>query len=196
MSITSFRGRYRFLSNFHPCPKGVLLEGHLYQTSEHAYVAAKTTSEEERHQISLLPGPGGAKQYGKYMVTRPDWHRVRLGLMIKIVTSKFERDEDLLELLYHTGDQNLVEGNTWHDNYWGNCTCGKRASCQGDGENNLGRILMSVRRVVLPPQHCRPHPSYRDREVQPPDNDTYYSVDHIAGRATIRNSKARGLIIP
>lgn len=37
----------------------------------------------------------------------------------------------------------IVEGNYWHDNYWGNCTCDK---CKNiEGQNKLGKILMKIR---------------------------------------------------
>lgn len=38
--INSFRGEYSWLSNFHPCQ--IEYEGILYQSTECAYVAAKT----------------------------------------------------------------------------------------------------------------------------------------------------------
>ena len=41
-----------------------------------------------------------------------------------------------------TGDAELIEGNTWHDNYWGVCSCSK---CNGRGKNRLGKLLMKVR---------------------------------------------------
>ena len=42
-----------------------------------------------------------------------------------------------------TGGAVLVEGNTWHDNYWGCCTCSRCAGRRG--RNNLGRLLMKLR---------------------------------------------------
>ena len=42
-----------------------------------------------------------------------------------------------------TGLEEIVEGNYWHDNYWGNCTCDK---CKNiEGQNKLGKILMKIR---------------------------------------------------
>ncbi len=43
----------------------------------------------------------------------------------------------LRERLLATGDQTLIEGNTWGDTYWG--------VCRGVGLNNLGTLLMQVR---------------------------------------------------
>ena len=45
-------------------------------------------------------------------------------------------------MLLATGGEELIEGNWWHDNFFGVCTCGP---CDGKGKNNLGKILMRVR---------------------------------------------------
>ena len=37
----------------------------------------------------------------------------------------------------------LIEGNTWHDNYWGDCSCNRCKS--KSGENMLGILLMELR---------------------------------------------------
>ena len=49
---------------------------------------------------------------------------------------------ELAEKLLATGDEEVVEGNTWHDRYWGRCKCVKH---EGECLNWLGRILMRVR---------------------------------------------------
>lgn len=36
----------------------------------------------------------------------------------------------------------LVEGNTWHDQFWGDCRCDR---CPGQGDNMLGVVLMGLR---------------------------------------------------
>ena len=48
----------------------------------------------------------------------------------------------LRDLLIATGEQKLIEGNYWHDNFWGSCSCEK---CGDKGENHLGRLLMKLR---------------------------------------------------
>ena len=61
-----------------------------------------------------------------------------------VVECKFYQNPELLQKLIDTGDEELVEGNTWHDNFWGNCTCEK---CRDiPGENHLGKILMDIRK--------------------------------------------------
>ena len=63
--------------------------------------------------------------------------------MYDVCVAKFTMNESLKERLLATGDEELVEGNEWHDNYWGNCTCD---NCKDiPGRNQLGKTLMKVR---------------------------------------------------
>jgi len=133
MSVTEFRGKYRFLSNFHPSL--VLLDGALYPTVEHAYQAAKTLDYETRKRIRLMEKPGGAKRVGREVALRPNWEEIKLDIMLNLLRQKF-LDTSLRELLSETtGD--LVEENHWGDTFWG--------VCRGVGQNNLGYLLMQVR---------------------------------------------------
>jgi predicted NAD-dependent protein-ADP-ribosyltransferase YbiA (DUF1768 family) len=59
--------------------------------------------------------------------------------MATIVTNKF-KDPILRKKLLDTGDADLVEGNTWHDQEWG--------AYKGVGNNYLGKILMVVREHI------------------------------------------------
>jgi ribA/ribD-fused uncharacterized protein len=68
---------------------------------------------------------------------RDDWDDVKLGIMRDLVSRKFKQNKDLRLMLEATGDQELVEGNTWNDTFWG--------VCNGEGCNWLGKILMEVR---------------------------------------------------
>ena len=66
--------------------------------------------------------------------------------MYWLVNIKFSFDKDLKQKLLSTCNSFLVEGNTWHDNYWGNCTCDK---CKyKEGQNKLGKILMKFRKEL------------------------------------------------
>ena len=88
-------------------------------------------------QITKQIGHGNSLQKLKI---RKDWDSKKLEFMKWGVTEKF-KDPKLSEMLLSTGDMELTEGNWWHDNFWGVCTCNK---CK-DGENNLGKILMDIR---------------------------------------------------
>lgn len=140
--ILGFRDQFRFLSNFWPVV--VDYEGILYPSSEHAYQAAKTLDQDARERIAWLPTPGEAKRAGQKIELRPDWNDVRDQVMLDILTVKFHADETLMKLLVATDDAELIEGNHWHDQYWGDCKCG-RPACAEPGRNQLGVTLMQVR---------------------------------------------------
>lgn len=145
--IDMFKDGYDFLSNFHE--KQMWYKNILWESSEHAYQAEKSTDEDEREDIRCAATPGEAKRMckpGKLKFFRSDWDTVKTQIMEDIVRAKFE-DPDLRKQLLDTKDFELIEGNWWHDNYWGNCTCG-RPSCAKVGENHLGKILMKVRNDI------------------------------------------------
>ena len=138
--INSFRGEYRFLSNFYPCT--VLYEGVEYPSSEHAYVAAKTLDEDERKKISQIESASEAKRYGRYGLNlREDWEDVKISIMREIVLYKFTHNDELRNKLIETIPHDLEEGNTHGDMIWG--------TVDGIGQNHLGKILMSVRNKLL-----------------------------------------------
>jgi N-glycosidase YbiA len=132
--ITSFQGEYRFLSNFYPA--FVYYSELKFPTAEHAYVAAKTTNQILREEISKIKHPAEAKKFGRIIELRNDWEKVRLYEMRKILESKFS-DTALWLKLQETAPAYLEEGNTWGDRFWG--------VCNGIGQNHLGKILMSIR---------------------------------------------------
>jgi len=132
--IKEFQGKYRFLSNFVDAP--VQLDGFWYDSVEHAYQAAKTLSEVEREVVRKMDKPGDVKRFGKKLTLRPDWESIKLGIMLDLLRQKFS-DPTFKRCLLETGDQELIEGNKWHDTFWG--------VCNGVGENHLGKLLMQVR---------------------------------------------------
>lgn len=138
MPLTSLQGT--LFSNMAPCP--VRLGGHLLPDAETAYQMAKTVVPEERKRFLKLRSPYDAKRLGRTVTLRPDWEQVKFEVMLAIIRQKFHRDPFRAALLATEGD--IVEGNTWHDNIWGDCHCGGRR-CQAPGQNRLGLILMQVR---------------------------------------------------
>lgn len=143
MTISSFRGRYYFLSNFADIP--VTFEGLTYANAEAAFHAAKIEPSDAvdqktgatRKTFTTLP-PNKAKALGRRVNLRPEWNHIRLAVMTEIIRSKFAT-EPLKSYLLATNDEELIEGNTWNDRFWGVDT----RSWQG--ANNLGKILMQVR---------------------------------------------------
>ena len=128
--ITSFRGKYAFLSNFYERP--FVYEGTVYPTAEHAFQAAKTDSQIYKEDIINARTPAEAKRLGRHVPLRTDWDLVKLNIMLYILRAKFAKSfgRQLLE----TDNEELVEGNIWHDNYWGSCTC---FNCNGNSGSNL-----------------------------------------------------------
>jgi ribA/ribD-fused uncharacterized protein len=139
--IDKFRNEYRFLSNFWPCE--VFYEDMEFMSVEHAYVASKTIDIALREQIRKIRKPGDVKRFGRMIVIRKDFDKIKYDIMKNLVLQKFARNYELGERLLNTSDYYLEEGNTWHDNYWGVCYC---EHCKGEkGLNNLGKILMETR---------------------------------------------------
>ena len=135
--IKEFKGKYRFLSNFYMIP--VAYEGIEYPSSEHAFQAAKSLSETERRYIRKIKKAKEAKSAGRAVKIRPDWESIKIEVMETVVRDKFTRHEDLRTALLETGDQDLQEGNTWNDSFWGIILS------TGFGFNNLGKALMKIR---------------------------------------------------
>lgn len=133
--ITEFKGKYRFLSNFHHAPLTVI--GIPYLSSEAAYQASKTLDLKQREMFSEL-GPTDAKKLGNQIALRPNWDTVtKLECMELCLRSKFQNNPQLLDWLIATGDVKLIEGNHWGDTFWG--------VCKGKGTNYLGKLLMIIR---------------------------------------------------
>ena len=135
--ISSFTGKYAFLSNFYPAP--VTYMGQTYANNEAAFQAQKTCCAKEQQQFSIfrLHNPTEAKKRGKNLTLRPDWDKVMISLMYEICMCKFMQNPKLRDALLATGNSLLIEGNTWGDYFWG--------KVNGHGENQLGLILMDVR---------------------------------------------------
>lgn len=132
--IDSFKGKYAFLSNFYMAD--VEYGGHVFSNSEAAFQAAKTLDVNVRKRFVGLK-PNKAKRLGKSVTLRSDWEEVKYNVMLNIVRNKFLQNPDLADKLLETGDELLVEGNTWGDRTWGRV--------DGVGKNWLGEILMRVR---------------------------------------------------
>lgn len=139
--IDSFRGEHYFLSNFYPTP--VPFRGVVFPTSEHAFMASKTSEPDEFNAILNAPTPGDAKKLGRKVSLVPDWDAIRYGVMYDVLLSKFTHNLSLRGDLLATRGALLVEGNTWHDQTWGSCVCPQHAEVPGD--NALGVILMTLR---------------------------------------------------
>lgn len=143
--ITEFKGDYAFLSNFWQGLSPVWWEGQDWPTAEHAFQAAKTDHAGARELIRMAMTPAEAKRIGQRVPLDPWWNRKRVPVMLSILVAKFYLASDLAAALDATSDQELIEGNYWHDNFWGNCLCN---NCIDKRDvNMLGQLLMIVREV-------------------------------------------------
>lgn len=143
--INKFEGKYEFLSNFAKSPIIGVDDGIVYPTMEHYFQAQKTMDFEKRKEIAQAPTPGKAKRLGRHVKLRADWEQVKDKIMFTGLVEKFSQDPFQQQLI-DTGDEYLEEGNWWHDNYWGVCSC---VDCQDKkGGNHLGKLLMDVRSMI------------------------------------------------
>lgn len=137
MAITKFRGEYEFLSNMYP---GILyINGEMYPSAEHAFQASKSLDKDVRLGMAVCRSAKEAKEAGRLINLRSDWENVKVDIMYSILKAKFE-DPELAQKLRDTGDEELIEGNTWGDKFWG--------VCNGEGKNMLGNLLMKVRKEI------------------------------------------------
>lgn len=130
--ISEFRGKYYFLSNFYSSP--VYYRGMTFRNAEAAFHAQKDRS--RASEFTRL-NPSEAKRLGRRVRLRRDWEDIKEDIMFEVVMAKFGGSQALADALLATGDEKLVEGNTWGDRYWG--------VCDGNGLNKLGGILERVR---------------------------------------------------
>lgn len=157
--IGPFRGKYRFLSNFWESeihlpgsvsatedviqlwPGLTWADGVVFRSVEHAFQGAKAETPEDLRRILACRTPGEAKRVGRSL-RREGWMSLRSQVMRLLLQEKFEQNKDLAEKLRKTGKEDLVEINSWHDTFWGQCQCPR---CMGGGENVLGQMLMDIR---------------------------------------------------
>ena len=123
-------------------------QGITYKTSENFYQAMKIPKNRAdlRAEIAAM-GPYEAKKAirdKKKYPWRADWTKeLSLKVMEFILKVKFAVGTNWEEGLILTDDEDIIEVNNWHDNFWGNCICDKCAD--KPGLNHLGRILMKIR---------------------------------------------------
>jgi ribA/ribD-fused uncharacterized protein len=132
--VMRFHGEYRFLSNFWFVD--IFYDERHYKSVEHAYQAAKMTSEPSRRKVANAESAGNSKTIARSLPMRPDWEDVKISIMLALLRIKF-KNPSLREKLNETDDMELIEGNHWNDTFWG--------VCNGVGENWLGKLLMQVR---------------------------------------------------
>jgi ribA/ribD-fused uncharacterized protein len=136
--IAGFFGPFRWMSNFYILKEGVGFEELVYPSVEAAFQAAKWPQNQRTQFLDITAGQ--AKRLGKMApnFNKKKWDKNKVELMRALVFQKFKNNINLRKMLMETDGYKLEERNNWGDLFWG-------TNEQGEGENNLGKILMSVR---------------------------------------------------
>lgn len=134
-NVKGFFGQYRFLSNFYEAE--VWFEGIKYPSTENAYQAAKFSEDLRMSFVNISQSESKNRAYVLEKYIRQDWKEIKIDVMRSVLVDKFNRHLDLREKLLNTEGKYLEETNYWGDQFWG--------FCNGEGENHLGRLLMSIR---------------------------------------------------
>lgn len=136
MKIDKFRDEHFFLSNFYIHP--IIINGREYKSSEHYFQACKMLRAEDHDLVSNQELPGLARKLAHLLPMRDDWDQVKDNIMRQALKEKFA-DPELKSKLLSTAPAELIEGNWWHDTYWG------IDQKTGEGKNMLGHLLMELR---------------------------------------------------
>jgi ribA/ribD-fused uncharacterized protein len=144
--IDEFRGDWEFLSNMSD-HSFIDKWGAVWKTNEHWYQAAKTPHPLLKFLLWDSPDPYYARRLANDPEMIPRLYDKETFdkeyIMLRGLEMKFQQNSEILEKLLSTTGFEIVEGNTWHDNFWGNCTCKK---CKDiEGLNKLGLLIMQVR---------------------------------------------------
>lgn len=157
--INRFVEEYEFLSNFYPAK--VYYNGSIFFNSEAAYQAQKCKDKSMQSLFEKLSADE-AKRLGGKVECRDDWDEVKLPIMKEIVRAKFIQNKRLADFLTATGEILLLEGNHWKDYFWG------VDIKTGEGENNLGKILMELRE------------DFKKNGIKEDNSTNLYSLKHIS----------------
>lgn len=151
--IDRFEGDYLFLSNFYPGK--VFLWDMAFNSAEHAYQYEKLRpycSPAQLGPIMSIPDPAKFKKTVKHFLhecpewtraAQEQWDKVKLGVMETVLRKKFG-NMLLRDRLDMTAPRELIEGNTWHDAFWGQ-PVDKHGNRTRPGRNELGKLLMKIR---------------------------------------------------
>lgn len=146
-AIISFdeEGKNAFMSNFYPSEIALWTEfgWQQFPTVEHAYQWHKPQGMKEKAQIQEAATPGIAKKLGRKCKMVQDWELMRVNVMCSCLLAKFSNPY-LRKLLKNTEKKDLIEGNTWNDEFWG---ATEFMTGFYRGANVLGQLLMQIRNV-------------------------------------------------
>lgn len=143
----------------------ITVGGITYPSVEHAYQAAKFSDTSVREEIADADDVRAARKLGREMPgIDPNWDVRKSTVMEQLVRAKFTQDTVLGERLAKTGSAAIImEG---YDSFWG-------TGRDGDGDNQLGEILETVRSEIqfitgINPSDYDESEDEDDREDGPP----------------------------
>ena len=134
--ISSFKGKYDFLSNRYGC--SFIWQGINYNNVESAFHASKYKDEAERKALSRMSADKVVMECMDYIPSK-EWEECKLDIMESILWAKFDQNPRLKKRLIETDGYILINGNNKHETYWGIDLYSWK------GENHLGKILMTIR---------------------------------------------------
>lgn len=163
--ITEFRNMHYFLSSFDEVPFLVPDWQPYYEvpvlSREHAYQASKATCQEDWRWVLAAPTAREAQKRGRIIKRKEDWDRfLKKSTMFYLIGYQTGQNLELKQKLLATGDEMIIEGNRWHDVFWGACTCDRHLAdltlplhtnnngWVARGANWLGRMWMMHRDLL------------------------------------------------
>lgn len=149
-AIHGFFEAHRVFSNFHLTK--IYYDGLWYPSTENAYQAAKFDPS-IRYKFTDIK-PNESKTLGQSIHLTPEelinWDKIKRSVMMQVNTFKYSNDPECRVRLLATGNKLLEETNYWKDQYWG--------VYNEKGQNNLGKILMSIRGGWVDVLEVKPEP--------------------------------------
>lgn len=136
-----FRGKYDFCSNMFEFP--IEFNGYKFSCAESLYQLLRLEYPIDNYsRFVSLPGDMAKREAHKLPRKK---NQDTVALMKGIIDLKFNSYALAIRLKSTQGE--LVEYNSWHDNFWGDCTCPKCRNIKG--QNQLGKLLMQKREELL-----------------------------------------------
>ena len=131
---------YYEFTNFYPA--AVIIDEQRWPSTEHYFQAQKFVGTPYLDIVRGLPSARDAFQLSRNPTVsqwrRSDWDAVKDDIMLKALRCKFAQHTDLMNLLWETGEKEIIE-HTTNDSYWAD------GGGPGRGLNKLGKLLMQVR---------------------------------------------------
>jgi ribA/ribD-fused uncharacterized protein len=118
--IDEFKGKWEDFSNFSHAK--FWFGGFEWNNTETPFQAWKSVDPEMRAWVRAAGSPREAKRRGRKIQLRTDWNEICRPLMLILCRRKF-MNQGRAGLLLSTGQETLIEGNTWGDDRWGAILC-------------------------------------------------------------------------